>query len=471
MEAVSQGARDAVFIVDDEQDLCLSVKRILGAEGHKVEWATHPETLLEQLPNNRFSCVLLDLKLGGESGIDYLSKIRESDPNLPIIIMTAYETVKTAVEAMKKGAFHYLAKPFDNEELKALVSNAVKMRRLYWDLEHYKAQCANRLDLESEMGDSQAIRTVIRQIHAVSQTDVNVLLIGESGTGKELVSKRIHDLSPRAQGPWIPIDCASLPETLIESELFGHEKGAFTGAHAQRIGKLEQAHGGTLFLDEIANIPLSIQAKLLRFMERRSFERLGGNQTVTVSLRVIAAANQDVQELIRQKQFRGDLYYRLNEFPIHLPPLRERCNDIPYLSLQFLHEFEKQLGKKVTGISEEVLEVFQKHPWPGNVRELRNTIKRAMVVANGEISKADLPNEIKSPISEQAQSNLTIPLKSDLDLLQSSSEAALFVEKKLIQQALSRTQGRKGKAAKLLGIDEKTLYNKLRELKMGEDIS
>ncbi|MBI3266277.1 MAG: sigma-54-dependent Fis family transcriptional regulator [Chlamydiae bacterium] len=420
METVSTGVKDTIFVIDDEQDLCLSIKKVLEVETYQIKWTTHIEDFLQQLENNRFACLLLDLKLGGESGMDYLAKIRELDPNLPIIIITAYDTVKTAVEAMKKGAFHYLAKPFDNEELKALVSNAVKMRHLYWDLEHYKAQCANPLDLESEMGNSDAIRSVIRQIHAVSQTDVNVLLIGESGTGKELVSKRIHDLSPRAQGPWIPVDCASVPETLIESELFGHEKGAFTGAHAQRVGKLEQASGGTLFLDEIANIPLSIQAKLLRFMERRSFERLGGNRTVTVSLRVIAAANQDVQELIRQKQFRGDLYYRLNEFPIHLPPLRERCSDIPYLSLQFLNEFEKQLNKKVTGISEEVLQAFQKYPWPGNVRELRNAVKRAMVVANGNISKTDLPNEIKNPAREQTTTHLTIPLRSDLNLHQSS---------------------------------------------------
>lgn len=457
---------DIIFIIDDEAELCLTLKKVLEAEGYQIRWTTNPEEFLPQLHHNRISCTLLDLKLGGASGIDYLRKIHEVDPHLPIIMITAYETVKTAVEAMKCGAFHYLSKPFNNEELRVLVAKAVTMRHLYWELQDFKNKAANILDLELMMGHSNAVQMLIRQCHAVARTDLNVLLTGESGTGKELIAKGIHQLSDRKNGPWVPVDCASIPESLIESELFGHEKGAFTGAHTLLKGKLEEADGGTLFLDEISNIPINIQAKLLRFLETRTFERLGGRRAITISIRVIAATNRELPQLIKEGSFRQDLFHRLNEFPLQLPPLRERIEDIPYLSLKFLNEFQGQVGKTFSGISEEALETLQSYPWPGNVRELRNVIKRAMVVASGRIEKADLPEEIRNPIASGIHDEMVVPIRMGLPLFQATREAVRAVEKRLVWNALQRAEGRKGRAAQLLGIDEKTLYNKLKEYKL-----
>lgn len=455
-----------IFIIDDEKELCLTLKKILEAQGYEVRWTTDPEEFLPHLPNNHFSCCLLDLKLGGLSGIDYLGKIHESDPHLPVIMITAHETVGTAVEAMKRGAFHYLPKPFDNEELKALIANAIKMRELYWELEDYKTGGTDGLNLELSMGNSIVVQTLIRQVRAVAATDVNVLLTGESGTGKELAAKNIHESSLRKKGPFVTVDCASIPESLIESELFGHEKGAFTGAHAMQKGKLEQADGGTLFLDEVSNIPVNVQAKLLRFLETHTFDRVGGRKTLAVSLRVIAATNRELPSLIKEGKFREDLFHRLNEFPIQVPALRERPEDIPYLSLKFLHEFEPQVGKTLSGIHDAALASLQSYPWAGNVRELRNVIKRAMVVASGKIEKADLPREIKNPAAAGIQTELNIPVREDLPLLQAAKEVAAFVEKKRIRDCLQRTEGHRRKAAQLLGIDEKTLYNKLKEYKI-----
>lgn len=457
---------DTIFIIDDEEQLCLTLKKILEAEGYQVRWTTDPEEFLPQLHHHRLSCILLDLKLGGACGIDYLVKIRGIDPHLPIIMITAFETVKTAVEAMKRGAFHYLSKPFDNEELKALVANAISMRRLYLELQDFKNNTADAVSLEVSMGHSMAIQTLTRQCHAVAQTDVNVLLTGESGTGKELVAKHIHHLGRRKGGPLVVVDCASIPESLIESELFGHEKGAFTGAHALQKGKLEQVDGGTLFLDELSNIPIHIQAKLLRFLETRTLERLGGRRPLTVSLRVIAATNRELPQLIKAGSFREDLFHRLNEFPIQLPLLRERPEDIPYLATKFIHEFEGQIGKTLSEISDEALELLGRYPWPGNVRELRNVIKRAMVVASGKIERTDLPSEARNPVAAGIQKEITIPLRVNLPLRQAVKAAVNMVEKRLIRDVLQLTEGRKGEAAQLLGVDEKTLYNKLKEYKI-----
>lgn len=458
---------DTIFIIDDEKELCLTLKKVLDSQGYQTKWTTDPEEFLASLHvKNDLGCVLLDLKLGGESGIDYLEKICEIDPRLPIIMITAYETVATAVEAMKKGAFHYLPKPFDNEELKVLVAKALEMRRLYLELQNFKEKTTDSLNLETEMGHSHVIQSLIQQVRAVAGTSVNVLLTGESGTGKELVAKNIHQSSLKKDGPFVPVDCASIPESLIESELFGHEKGAFTGAHAMQKGKLEQADGGTLFLDEVSNMPINVQAKLLRFLETHAFERVGGRKTLTVSIRVIAATNRELTPLIKDGGFREDLFHRLNEFPIQVPTLRERPEDIPYLGLKFLHEFEPQVNKTISGMSDAALASLQSYPWPGNVRELRNVMKRAMVVASGKIEKADLPREVKDPQTAGIQTELVIPVREDLPLLQASKEAASFVERKRIRDCLQRTEGHRKKAAELLGIDEKTLYNKLREYKI-----
>jgi len=457
---------ETIFIIDDEEQVYVTLKKVLEPRGYRVLWTADPQEFLAQLPNNGISCVLLDLNLSRASGMDYLVNIHEIDPHLPIIIMTAFGTVKTAVEALKHGAFYFVSKPFDIEEVTVLLAKAVSVRHLYWELKDFKEKVKGAESLVLNMGHSIAIQALSRQCHAVAQTDVNVVLTGESGTGKELVANYIHQFSKRKGGRLVTVDCASIPESLVESELFGHEKGAFTGAHALQKGKLEQVEGGTLFLDELSNIPINIQAKLLRFMETRTFERLGGRSPLTVSIRVIAATNRELPQAIKAGVFRQDLFHRLNEFPIQLSPLRERPEDIPYLAMRFLHEFEGQIGKRLSGISDEALERLERYPWPGNVRELRNVIKRAMAFASGKIESADLPNEVRNPVAAGVQKEITIPIRADLPLRQAVKKAVSVVEKQLIWDALQRTQGRKSKAVQLLGIDEKTLYNKLKEYKI-----
>lgn len=455
---------ETVLVVDDERELCLTLQKVLTAAGYVVRWMTSPAELLPQLQENRFACVLLDLKLGGESGIDYLTRIREVDPHLPVILMTAFETVRTAVEAMQRGAYHYIAKPFDNEELRCLVAKAIEYRHLYWELQAAKMALPNVVNLEVLMGQSVAVRQLVRQCCAVAQTNLNVVLIGESGTGKELVATAIHRGSRYRDGPLVVVDCAAIPESLIESELFGHEKGAFTGAHCMTVGKIERAHEGSLFLDEVANIPYGVQAKFLRLLETRTFERVGGQRSITANLRVIAATNQPLPQLVKDGAFREDLYHRLNEFLLLVQPLRERVEDIPYLSLKFVHDFADQIGKQVTGISTEALHTLQHYAWPGNVRELRNAIKRAMVVASERIERADLPPEVQQP-GRQGQRDMLVTIPTTSSFSQTMREMTHQIEHRLVAEALRQSEGHKGKAAAFLKIDEKTLYNKLKEFK------
>ncbi|MBI2500438.1 MAG: sigma-54-dependent Fis family transcriptional regulator [Deltaproteobacteria bacterium] len=344
---------------------------------------------------------------------------------------------------MKNGAFHYLSKPFDNEELKVLVSKAVEQSRLYRQLEELKGRLGEEGGLELQMGSSQKIREVIRSIHSVAPSNLSVLIFGESGSGKELVARSVHRFSKQKNGPFVAVDCAAIPETLIESELFGHERGAFTGAACLQKGKFEISDGGTIFLDEVENIPLGVQAKLLRFLEEHTFQRIGGKQSIRPSVRVVAASNRDLEEATKLSGFRLDLFYRLNEFPIQVPPLRERREDIPFLCSLFLHHLL--------------------YSFPGNVRELRNILKRAMVLADHRIAMKDLPSEVRLFRSTASLSELHIPLQTGLPLKEAAHEAVVRIERALILEALTRSKQRKGKAAKLLGIDEKTLYNKMKE--------
>lgn len=394
-----------------------------------------------------------------------MQEIHENDPHLPVIILTAHETVKTAVHAMKQGAFHYMAKPFDNEELKVLVAKAVEQRKLYRQLNKLKAQVGEADELEGTMGSSPGIKEVIKLARSVAETNVNVLLLGESGTGKELVAQTIHNLSDRKGNPFIRVDCAAIPETLIESELFGHERGAYTGAVSQQKGKFEMADGGTLFLDEIGNIPTNVQSKLLGVLERHEFERIGGSKTLKACVRVIAATNFDFVKNSEKDLFRLDLLYRLNEFPITLPPLRERREDIPLLCTQFIRQLQPEVRKEVREISAEALERLLEYHFPGNVRELRNIVKRAMVMSpNGCISVGELPPEIRSREKRTFTKEIRVPVSYGLPLIEVSRQATIQIEKQLILDALARTHGHQGRAAKLLGISQKTLYNKMREL-------
>lgn len=456
---------ETILVIDDEEDLCRTLEKVLTKEGYRTVWTTSPGLALSLLKKESPSALLLDLKMGETDGLTVLKEIHEHDPYLPVIIMTAYETVKTAVQAMKQGAFHYMAKPFDNEELKVLVYKAVEHRKLHLQLRGLKTQLGETEELEGTMGCSPGIQEIIKLVRSVAVTDVNVLLLGESGTGKELVAQTIHNLSDRKGAPFIRVDCAAIPETLIESELFGHEKGAYTGATSSQKGKFEMADGGTLFLDEIGNIPTNVQSKLLGVLERHEFERIGGSKTIKTSVRVIAATNSNLVKNSEKDLFRLDLLYRLNEFPINLPPLRERREDIPLLCMRFIRQFQPEIKKEVKEISAEALERVMEYHFPGNVRELRNIIKRAMVMSsNGCISLSELPPEIRSREKMTFTKEIRIPVSYGLPLMEVSREATIQIEKQLILDALARTKGHQGKAAKLLGIGQKTLYNKMKEL-------
>ncbi|MBI2336712.1 MAG: sigma-54-dependent Fis family transcriptional regulator [Deltaproteobacteria bacterium] len=454
---------ETILIIDDEEDLCRTLEKVLTKEGYRVIWTTSPGSVLSLMQTESPCAALLDLKLGNQDGLAVLKEIREKDPHLPVIMLTAYETVKTAVEAMKQGAFHYMPKPFDNEELKTLLDKAITQRRLYDEMNKLRTTLGESETLKMLMGQSEKIQEVIKLIHSVAPTNVNVLLLGESGTGKELAANAIHHLSKRANGPFIPVDCAAIPETLIESELFGHEKGSFTGAVSSQPGHFEMADGGTIFLDEIGNIPPSVQSKLLRFLETHELKRVGGRKPIKTSVRVIAATNIDLARSSKENGFRLDLLYRLNEFPIHLPPLRERPEDIHLLCAHFVAEFGLELEKKIEGITPEALERLQNYSFPGNVRELRNALKRASVIATGQIEVANLPLEVCQPEKKAPLHEITLPLEPNLPLLEASRRIAIQVEKSLIQNALHRTQGHYEEAARLLGISRKTLYNKVKE--------
>ncbi len=454
-----------ILLIDDDEDFCQVLRMALAKKGYAVESTSSGSDGIEKLARIRPACVLLDLNLWDTNGLDVLEQIKTRDKNLPVIMLTGHETVSSAVQAMKKGAFHYMPKPIDSEELDVLLEKAVEQRDLYLQLEEMKERLGETDKLEELVGSSEKIQQLTKLVRSVSSTNVNVLLTGESGSGKEVIARVIHHLSSLKAGPFVPIDCASIPETLIESELFGHEKGAFTGATATVKGKLEVADNGTVFLDEVANIPAAIQAKLLRFLERREFERVGSRTPIRATVRIIAASNKDLGTLAKQGGFRPDLYFRLNEFPITVPPLRERRDDIPFLCGKFVSQLAHEMNKEISEIAPEALEKLKLYDYPGNVRELRNIIKRAMVVATQRIEPKDLPPELLKPsrLTAQPGDEITIPIHGSLNLPEASRQTSQEIEKRLILEALRKTEGHQGKAAQLLGITARTLYNKIRE--------
>lgn len=445
-----------ILVIDDDEDSCRLMQISLSERGYRVVWTTSGTAAGELIRKESPSCILLDLNLRDTDGLSVLNQIKGQDKNLPVIMLTGADDVVTAVEAMKRGAFHYMAKSAETDELLVILAKAIEQRDLYKQVEDMRVRLGEVEDLEAFMGSSERIQKVIRLIRSVSATDVNVLLSGESGTGKELVARIIHHLSNRRDGPFVPIDCASIPETLIESELFGYEKGAFTGASEARKGKFEVANNGTLFLDEVPNIPSSVQAKLLRFLERHDFERIGGRTPIHTSVRIVAATNVDLSKTSKEGQFRLDLFFRLNEFPIHLPPLRKRREDIPFLCKKLMVQLQREVGREIAEISPEALEKLKYYEFPGNVRELRNILKRAMVVADKRIEINDLNQELWS------MEDLKVNLPPDLPLANVARDRAGQVEKQMIIDALKKTDGHREKAAQLLGITPRTLYNKIK---------
>jgi DNA-binding NtrC family response regulator len=435
-----------ILVVDDEFSVRDSLCNWFKMEGYRTDTAENGKEALKKLQESPWDIVLVDIKMPGMDGMELQRHIKKINNTIIVIVITAYATVDTAVEAMKEGAFDYLSKPVDPDKLSILIRNAVNQRRLMVENIQLK-QKVEELSLQDEIaGESPQIKKILEMVDTVAKTDATVMIRGESGTGKELVAQAIHSKSSRRYFPIISINCGAFPEGLLESELFGHEKGAFTGAQYKRKGKLEMANGGTVFFDEIGNITMKMQMDLLRVIETKQFTPLGSNKEVNVDFRIIAATNTDLEKKVADKDFREDLYYRLNVFSIQIPPLRERAVDIPLIANYFLEKYAHSMNKDVTGISPEAMKMLTQYNWPGNIRELRNTIERALVVVGKK-------NRIES---------------EDLNLLFASKANAPGnsleeMEKAHIQRILEQSDWNISRSAETLKIDRVTLYNKIKK--------
>jgi DNA-binding NtrC family response regulator len=446
-----------VLIVDDEKKIQVLLKKVVASLDVEVATAGSGEEALETLSEGGIDLIISDLKMPGIDGLELLRRAHEDEPDLPFILMTAFQTVESAVDAMKLGAIDYVIKPFENEKIKKTVQTALDNRRLKAEVLNLKSRIKSAYQEENIIGGSDLMRRVVEMAKAAAQSLSTVLIRGESGTGKELIANLIHLHSDRSDQPMIKVNCAAIPENLLESELFGHRKGAFTGAVENKRGKFEQANKGTIFLDEIGDMSSPLQAKILRVLQQREFQRLGDDKLVKVDVKIIAATNIDLEERIREGEFRQDLFYRLNVIPIFIPPLRERKADIVDLVYHFLGHFSKKLDREVTGITREALDYLAACEWPGNVRELENAIERAMVLGRGEVLDLEdvtvLGQEARQEeAAEKAEPDVAI----DLDDLDIKSNIARL-EKALILKAIDKADGVKKTAAKHLGISGRAL--------------
>ncbi|WP_313569192.1 sigma-54 dependent transcriptional regulator [Acetoanaerobium noterae] len=442
--------KNKILIADDEPNMIWALKRALIKEGYEVLSVENGEEAVESFKEQESDLVILDLKMPKMDGMEALTAIKEINPKVPIIMITAHGTTKVAVEAMKVGALDYISKPFDIEELRVTIRKALEYKTLNDEVRYLRG----KLKEESSqiIYQSKIMDDLMKMVHRVSPTDATVLILAESGTGKELIANTIHESSNRYKGPLVKINCGALPENLLESELFGYEKGAFTGAVSRKKGKFELAQGGTIFLDEIGEISDAMQVKLLRVLQEKEFERVGGEETIKGDFRVIAATNKNLNEMVDKGEFREDLYYRLNVIPIHIPSLKERREDIPLLVDYFIEKYSKQMGKPKMSISKSALEKMMNYEWRGNIRELQNIIERCVILSLGlEITVDILPNDIKNA-SYTMSSNFILP-EEGVSLEE--------VEKSLITQALERTGYNQTKAAKLLDITRHTLIYRL----------
>jgi DNA-binding NtrC family response regulator len=450
------GTRGTVLVVDDEEGVRASIRAILDGVCDVIE-APDGRTALELLKDREVDLVMLDQRMPGESGIDVLSRVKAHDPSLVVVLATAVHDVRTAVEALRRGAYDYLTKPFDVDDILMLVQRALEKRALEGEVNRLRALAPNAggpvHGFEGMMGRHPEMIRIFQLVTQIAPTPTTVLITGESGTGKELVARAIHNQSPRRAQPFVAVNVAAIPDTLIESELFGHEKGAFTGAHARKLGKFELAQGGTLFLDEIGSLRLDLQAKLLRALQQREIERLGGIRPVPVDARVVAATNVNLKAAVRERMFREDLFYRLNVVPIQLPPLRERREDLPILVEHFVRKIARECSRDVRGVSAGALEVLTRYDWPGNVRELENVIHRAVVLATGPVVQLqDVPIDVAMP---ETGSRLTedtgLPLRV----------ACEQFERQYVLRVLERVGWNVSRAARLLGVHRNTILVKL----------
>jgi DNA-binding NtrC family response regulator len=450
----------AILLVEDKDSLRAMLKLALESQGHQVVEARDEPEAIAALRDAQPALVLSDLRLPKGDGMGVLRAAKDLDTELPVIVMTAHGSIHDAVEAMKKGALDFLAKPVDPDHLLLLVSRALEQRRLLGEYRLLKEEAAARRGGPNIIGDSPALRHVMTAIERAAGTDTTVLLEGESGTGKELCARALHNASARAHGPFVAINCAAIPENLLEAELFGYERGAFTGATQRKIGKFEMAQRGTIFLDEIGEMPLALQAKMLRAIETKRIERLGGNASILVDVRIVAATNRLLRQAVASRQFREDLYFRLSVFPVLVPPLRDRKEDIPKLAHHFAERVARDMGRKLT-LSPEALAMLVDHAWPGNVRELQNAMERAVILADGDRL---LPRHLSlaSPTAG-AEIDPWDLLDWSGTLADVSSRFATEAEKRKIAMALRQANGDKGRASDMLHINFKTLAAKLRQ--------
>ena len=443
-----------VLVIDDDAALRLAIVKILRKEGHTVVAAADGREGLRHLEGDQFHVVLTDLRMEGPDGLEVLRRVREASPLTQVILITAHGTIEDAVAAMKQGAYDFLVKPVERPQLVATVQRASERHRLEVENRALRAQVGQGEDSPPIVGTSAQISQLRQTIQRVAASDATVLIEGETGTGKEIIARAIHAASPRRDGPFVVVNCAALPETLMEAELFGHERGAFTGAETQRKGRFELADGGTIFLDEIGEMKPPAQAKLLRVLQSGEFERLGGTATLRTNVRTIAASNRDLRQAVESGAFREDLFFRLSVIRIHVPPLRERRQDIPLLANHFLEIYARKNHRPTLRLSRDALATLLRYEWPGNVRELENAIEAAVVMAQGDlVTPQDLPPSITSPTSHQATDGVFIPLGTPM------SE----VERRVLERTLEHFGGNKEAAARALGISSRTIHRWLSE--------
>lgn len=448
-----------ILLIDDEESQLLSLKSFLTRRNYKILTASNGKDGFDVVRNNTVDIVLTDFRMPEWDGYEVLKQIKKLNPEIDVVIMTAFGSVEDAVNIMKAGAYDYITKPIDLDELENLLGRITEKRTLIYENKQLKEQLIEKFRVDTIISQSKKMEDVLNTVARIAGSKVTVLILGESGTGKELIAKAIHYASDRKDKPFVTVNMASLPDNLIESELFGHEKGAFTGAVNQRIGRFEEADGGTLFIDEVGDIPLSVQVKLLRAIQFGEIQKIGINKTINIDVRIVAATNRNLEEMIKSQEFREDLYYRLNVIQINIPPLRDRKEDIPILIDHFINKFNKQNNAGIQGLDKKALDRLMKYDYPGNIRELENIIERAVILArNNIITPETLP--------AQFETAREISLLDPLNLSDGFEKKVKAFEKEMIQEALKQTNGNKSAAARLLNITERHLRSRLERLGM-----
>jgi DNA-binding NtrC family response regulator len=461
---------EPLLLVEDKPELRAMLRKALERAGYQVDEAPDGAAAIHKVRARRYLMVITDLKMPGASGLDVLREVKQGDATIPVLLLTAFGSVEEAVTAMKEGAFDFLQKPVDLEHLKLLVQRASSQQELLRENLLLREEYTARYGFPRIVGEHASIREVSQQIQRVSATDSTVLLLGESGTGKELFARAVHHLSPRREQAFVALNCAAIPEGLVENELFGHERGAFTGASTRKVGKMDMAHRGTLFLDEIGELPLAIQAKLLRVLEEKRFERVGGTQSIDVDVRIVVATNRNLQRQVEEKLFREDLYFRISAVPLTIPCLRDRGNDVLLLAAHFLEKFSREFGKPGLELSDDAKERLQGYRWPGNVRELQNTLERAVILADGLSIRSDgLQLPPNKPDADSLPGGM-LPEKFNWEgsLEDVTGRAVGHVERVILDNALRECKWNKTRAAEKLGVSPKTLLAKLRAVGLEE---